>query len=386
MELKKGIDALTSLRFFAALLVFIDHFILKAHALDWSLSLGYIAMTFFFMLSGFVLTYAYHGAFANAKTTKFKFYIGRLARIWPLHILCLVIVIPFALPAFAENFRHAFFFLIVNILLLHDFVPHSATLFNEPSWSISAEMFFYLCFPFLVTLAVKRKNIFNFILFGYLTLLAVIAFLFSANSHSSLDHNISLLGTHISLAGLFYVFPLTRLLDFMFGIFLFFSYQRFDKAAISGKICTYFEFFAILFLATMYLIHPLVPQLIQFDLLYLPAVFMMLFVFALEKGALSRLLSNRRMILLGEASFAFYMLQIPVHSLLQASLVDNLVLFQATHFIVLLVGAIIVHKYFEFPCYRKIRAYFGVKQQIARELDQDEAVFNRDLEADPNRV
>jgi len=383
MSLKKGIDALTSLRFFAAFSVFIDHYVIRPYSVDWSLSLGYIAMTFFFTLSGFVLTYAYSDDFANSQITKLKFYVGRFARIWPLHILCLVIALPFVLTAFEENFRQTFFYLIVNMLLLQDIIPHSASIFNEPSWSISAEMFFYLCFPFLITLAVKKKNIFNFFLFGYLLVLLGIALFFS-HKQTGLEHNISILNIHLSLAGLFYVSPPIRLLDFMMGIFLFFIYKRLIGVNLSVKNCSYIEIFLLISLGAAYCLHPFVPQLIQLDLLYLPSVSMLLIIFSLQKGVISKLLSNQKLIFLGEASFAFYMLQTPVKLLVGHSLNVNQVSLQFLHFIVLITLAIIVHKYFEYPCYRKIRIYFGIKQQINQTISTDDISFNM-LPVEKNR-
>lgn len=97
------LNTLTSLRFFAAGLVFLYHY---AHGIPgaprWFLSLnshGFAAVTFFFVLSGFILAYSYldEEKPSHLKGTRSAFWISRTARIYPLYLLALVI----ALPAYA---------------------------------------------------------------------------------------------------------------------------------------------------------------------------------------------------------------------------------------------------------------------------------------------
>src|SRR3990167_9231814 len=129
MSVKKGTDALTSMRFFAAFLVFADHYIISFYAEKWALALGYVAMTFFFTLSGFVLAYAYVDDFKSVKISKLRFYIGRFARVWPLHVLCLGMSIPFVLTDFETHFCQTSLYLLINVFLLQDIIPHTAGIF-----------------------------------------------------------------------------------------------------------------------------------------------------------------------------------------------------------------------------------------------------------------
>ena len=93
-----SIAPLTSLRFFAALLVFVHHTPLTAR---WSevFSLGFAGVGFFFVLSGFILTIQYHEDFFRGFTWArlHSFYVARVARVYPLHVVTMLIVLAFFL-------------------------------------------------------------------------------------------------------------------------------------------------------------------------------------------------------------------------------------------------------------------------------------------------
>lgn len=156
---------LTPLRGIAALMVVVLHFyIFVTPLIDPQTSLAmrrwYLLVDFFFVLSGFILMHVYGSWFeTNVSTQAFKKYLGaRFARIYPLHFVTLLWVV--GLFAF---FRVKGIYLDANasavgdfskipehLFLLHGFdMPRTGT-WNTPSWSIGAEWFMYLVFPFLV--------------------------------------------------------------------------------------------------------------------------------------------------------------------------------------------------------------------------------------------
>lgn len=84
------LDALTGLRALAALAVFVQHFV---RVMDIKVNvgpMGGMAVSFFFVLSGFILVYVYKDKLTRSTTP--KFYFTRFARIWPLHIACLLLI------------------------------------------------------------------------------------------------------------------------------------------------------------------------------------------------------------------------------------------------------------------------------------------------------
>lgn len=151
------LQALTSLRFVAALCIVVlhatNHGLLPqawAQLLDWSK-----AVSFFFVLSGFVLTYAY----AGRRYTLAGFWRARFARIWPAAAAS-ILVVPLLLPRnlFLPDPASGWTMaggLMVCLFGLQAWVPVPAVFFglNAVTWSISVEAAFYGFFPVLQRLS-----------------------------------------------------------------------------------------------------------------------------------------------------------------------------------------------------------------------------------------
>src|SRR5215211_379058 len=106
------IDVLTSLRFVAILLIYFHH-------LSFPGGLGPAAVTFFFVLSGFIIAYSNQGKFLSLDVNELKyFYIRRISRVYPLHILTFFISLPII---YVTNFKTNFFSALLNIFLLQSY-------------------------------------------------------------------------------------------------------------------------------------------------------------------------------------------------------------------------------------------------------------------------
>ena len=108
---------------------------------------GHIGVAFFYVLSGFVLTWSWRPG-----RPVLDYYRGRLARIYPLHALTWAIALVVAfLVAGRPPWRQIF----APLTLLHSWTPDIGVVFavNAPSWSLSDEAFFYALLPALVPLA-----------------------------------------------------------------------------------------------------------------------------------------------------------------------------------------------------------------------------------------
>src|SRR5205807_512668 len=118
---------------------------------------GYESVSFFFILSGFILAYVYDGLFSSARPSSSSaraFWIRRFLRIYPTYLLALAISLPpfvyydrfgpGALPA--PVFLGGLF---LAPILVQAWVPGLALIWTLPAWSLSVESFFYLCFPYL---------------------------------------------------------------------------------------------------------------------------------------------------------------------------------------------------------------------------------------------
>jgi peptidoglycan/LPS O-acetylase OafA/YrhL len=145
------LKALTSIRFFAALQVVLYHFV---HPFSlWGpftgfMAAGYTGVSFFFLLSGFILTYS-HASEPATPDMRNRFYFARFARIYPVYIVVLIGAGILVREQFAHRIHIMAF--IADILLVQSWSVRMVSFFNMPAWSVSSEAFFYLIFPFALT-------------------------------------------------------------------------------------------------------------------------------------------------------------------------------------------------------------------------------------------
>jgi peptidoglycan/LPS O-acetylase OafA/YrhL len=149
---RRPIEALTGLRFVAALIVVVSH-LPQIIPIDWLQEAlgrqGAAGVTIFFVLSGFVLAYNYAEFFRTSTTGALHFMRARIARIWPINVVSLIITTLLLLwwgnPPSPVPW-------VVNLLMLQALVPTQAMLFswNPPAWSVSCELIFYCSFPFFL--------------------------------------------------------------------------------------------------------------------------------------------------------------------------------------------------------------------------------------------
>ncbi|WP_331453352.1 acyltransferase family protein [Streptomyces sp. SS162] len=149
------LPSLTGLRFWAALVVVLYHLSRQAGALPWisdATWYGRSGVTFFFVLSGFVLAWTYDGQRVPAKVFLWR----RFARIWPL----LAVTTALSVAAYAAlGTRVSPRSVAATLLLANAWLPDPDLLRggNPAAWSLSDEAWFYLLFPLLLALPWLRS-------------------------------------------------------------------------------------------------------------------------------------------------------------------------------------------------------------------------------------
>lgn len=183
------LPGLNALRFFAALLVIIAHIELLKSQLGLENSkdivelfnLGGLGVYFFFVLSGFLITYLLICEKEKTGTINIKaFYIRRLLRIWPLYYLITFLAF-FILPysdfmhvPWLHQFHDSNFG--INLVLFLCMLPNLAFAINPAVthagqlWSIGVEEQFYLIWPILFK---KTKNLGRLLIVLFVLLLGV---------------------------------------------------------------------------------------------------------------------------------------------------------------------------------------------------------------------
>jgi peptidoglycan/LPS O-acetylase OafA/YrhL len=163
------LPSLTSLRGLAALWVVLFHYTaLYFPRLDITghsslIGKGYLAVDLFFMLSGFVMTHVYYRAFCDSVKDNYRsFMVARIARLYPLHLVVLLLFIATALlvallayltGGAAEGIpltgTRSLMAAVANIFMLQGLSAEHLS-WNFPSWSISVEFMAYLAFPLVL--------------------------------------------------------------------------------------------------------------------------------------------------------------------------------------------------------------------------------------------
>lgn len=295
---------LTSLRFFFALMVFCCHInFLNRSDHQWVRDLyndvlleGYLGVSFFFILSGFIISYNYLEHFSAEAITFRKFMTARIARLYPLTLLCIILAIP------EYVFRHLDHgattlatALIANLLLIQSYIPVKDIYlsYNYPDWSISTEMFFYLMFP-IIAWSYQTWSGSRWTRIFWIIPVASLVPIFMYTVPEYLHHAI------------FYIHPFVRIVDFSLGIMLYIIYKQYGDY-LRSKVGTMHEVLAILIFAAFFSVHGTIPDQYRFSVFYWIPMLVVILVFACQGGKISRLLSHRYLLILGEASFGFYL-------------------------------------------------------------------------------
>lgn len=172
MAERAQIRNLTPLRGIAALVVLIFHYHLFAARLvpadaSYLMNKLYLMVDLFFVLSGFIMYHVYGESFRSGVSMDKlgPFLRARFARIYPLHIATLMLVIAMYLLVKFLGTPLAWWSnvldesaILSHVLMLQGMGTHQDATWNTPAWSISVEWWAYMLFPFLVLALAKGKH------------------------------------------------------------------------------------------------------------------------------------------------------------------------------------------------------------------------------------
>lgn len=304
------IPALTGLRLFPALYVVYFHFFSRAItssdlARDF-VENGRSAVQLFFILSGFILTYVYYAPQTSGRVDKRDFWFHRFARIYPLYLFAMIVYLPFIASQQATMhgsassvIAHLAFYGAVAGLLVQAWVPRLAGAWNAPGWSLSAEAFFYAVFPFVLPrmhALSRRALLIGLAVLWVVTLIPNVVFVLlppelqnGGDAGFIVDCN-----------------PLPRVFSFLAGVVL--GRLFVDAPAASsaradiGAIVAAFSLVMTLIFA----------DYLTTKILVYPEMLALIWCLGRSSGPFARLLASRPFVLLGNASYAMYILHYPV--------------------------------------------------------------------------
>jgi peptidoglycan/LPS O-acetylase OafA/YrhL len=308
------IEALTGLRFFAALHIVLFHqatwifenwangasgstSILADGALEFIRN-GPASVSFFFILSGFILFHTYYSAIEAGTLSKRRFWVARFARVFPVYLLGLVLMMPLMLVACRSGVTSIFDAArsgVLSLFLLQSWHVPDALSWNAPGWSLSVEAFFYLSFPFIAPRFAGmsvRTAVCSALVLHVLTRLV---FAGLEGQQKWMDFSA--------------YFPPCRLGEFVLGLAVgrVFVATRKLPVRMSKSVSI-----ALLLGSAFLLVGIARPLGVTGGLLLQPLAFAVAIYSVARTGAGGVVLGGRLAILLGEASYAMYLLHVPV--------------------------------------------------------------------------
>jgi len=294
------LDQLTFTRFLAAISIVIFHAQGGVYPFNWSFlhsifGQANVGVSYFFILSGFVMIIAY----GKDKSTRIKpkgYYLNRVARIYPVYFVAFMLAVSINLKSDEISLKNFF----LQLFAIQAWFPDAVLKLNIPAWSLSVEGLFYLTFPFLFNYFYRRysyqKVLVIIICIWCITQLGVNYLFFSPfyKGYPSNSHNF-----------LFY-FPLLHLNEFMIGNITGYTFFKLTNSRKNFDLATIAVFFVLLIVLCL-----------NVGVLYNDGLMAVIFaplilLMALNTGEISKIFSHKYLIILGEASYGIYILQSPV--------------------------------------------------------------------------
>lgn len=334
------------------------------------------------MLSGFALAYLYLDRSGSQTVSNRSFWLARWIRVYPLHLVLLILIAPFATEALSRisnptvwgfPVSSSLFVVLSGLLslfLLQAWCPEAALTWNVPTWALSAIAFFYAVFPLLVRWlkGQSRRALWSwFWLMPVLNLAPSLVFLaltdgntMSSNVWSEVVQRTPLLwlphfAMAIILARLFHI---TRH-DAQWAAVASRKGPSWGDAA--GAILLMFLLLPDACYQKAFCLGSKPPDLILRHGLLAPLYAILIYHLAQNQGWISRLLSHSWLERLGEGSFGIFILQVPVGIATHFLLGLESRLLQVVTNVVLVVGlSFLSLTYFERPVARWLKRRLNV--------------------------
>jgi len=302
--MKIEIPQLTFTRFLAAIAIVIFHYAAEIFpfnipAVHYFISHANLGVCYFFVLSGCILSIVYEADFFTKSSAGKKFFIARFARIYPVYLIALLLGMASVWLYQRERFSIAA--ALSNALLVQAWIPMHLKTYNLPGWSLSVEAFFYFIFPWLIYKVFRESFRSSVIIASLVWLVSLIIYLIFNP------------GTSIAIENPYINFvtnPLMQVNNFLLGIAGGIAYRQ-KKFSIIKKNSNFFlAVSTILMLLIFFIPNPIVEN--ARDGLLAPLFLLFILSLTYHKGTVTRLLSNKFLIYLGDISYGIYILQGPL--------------------------------------------------------------------------
>lgn len=279
------IQQLTFCRFIAAVSIVIYHYgdktsIYQVGFLKKIFENANVAVSFFYVLSGFVIYYTYQHYNSVNLVLFFK---KRLKRIYPAYFLALLLTL--LIKSFYWNE------FLLSLMMIQTWVPGKSLILNNPGWSLSNEMVFYFTFPLILPFFQNTKVFkYKMVVVSLIWFLSQIIYLIYLVKESNYYMYLPILHFNSFLIGILTaVFFKNRKIQIKYSIL--------SKLIVLVLICTSF------FVFNNKMLH---------NGLLAPLFGLLIYLIAVSKDKMTILFSGKTFQFLGEISYSIYIFQFPV--------------------------------------------------------------------------
>lgn len=371
-HVNKRLDALTGIRFFAAIGVVFYHFwvlSIRNRALNVIVQNGYMGVSLFFILSGYILTYVYVQD-ADTVIDRKRFWASRFARIYPIYVVSFLIQVPQMIAYVAHSGRIlnrsavAVGTLAANLAMVQVWVYPLKWRWNYPSWSLSVEAVFYMLFPALAVWLAKKESIRKTVVITAVAGLLSIA--------PSLVASFRGIGVHPTAERTLPFFLVTfspwfRIPQFLFGMGLARLDRHWKERSEEEQRSRWGALLfaaGILGVATILVFNERIPYITLYTGAADVPFGLTILGLANARGLIARFFSMQWLVRLGEASYSLYILQMPIHEAYFA-FVPHTNAISLSLYVVLLVGAsLLSFQYLETPVRRALLRRSDAKENF----------------------
>jgi peptidoglycan/LPS O-acetylase OafA/YrhL len=345
------LPALTGIRCFAALNLVFFHFA-DPHSfgpLSPVVNGGYISVSFFLLLSGFILTYNYADRAEQGKLTARSFWTARFSRLYPVYIFSLVLSFGMLLQEVQAHTKADFTLgVILTPLLLQGWHPALSTFWNTPAWTMSTEAFFYVLFPFLITRRRPRQTRTMLMILGAAWLASMVLPALYMHFHPDGDLHPDRYSAGIWIRALKFM-PLQHLPAFVFGMALGFLNEKIRPESRKRITIGIFAFVALYLILC---VESHLPYVMLHDGLLMPLFGGVILCLA-GTNLIARFFGLLPFIAIGEASYCLYLLHFNLWTLLHDSHIlekSGLIIFDPwLSYLLLIIAALLTKRFIERP-------------------------------------
>jgi peptidoglycan/LPS O-acetylase OafA/YrhL len=346
------LPALTGIRCFAALNLVFFHFS-NPHWFGPLFPLvdgGYISVSFFLLLSGFILTYNYADRAERGGLKALSFWKARFSRLYPVYAFSLLLSAGMLMQELQAHTRFEFGLgVVLTPLLLQGWHPALTTFWNTPAWTMSTEAFFYLLFPWLITRRRPRQTgtILLILLGLWLSGLVLPSLYMHFNPDG--DPHPDRYSTGVWMRSLKFM-PLQHLPSFLFGMGLGLLNAKISPDSRKRLIAGLGGFTALYLI--LWLGGERLPYVLVHDGLLMP-LFAGVILCLAGQNAIARFFGLLPFLAIGEASYCLYLLHFNLWTLLHDSHwleKSGLIVFDPwLSYLLLVIAALLTKRYIERP-------------------------------------